>query len=449
MGATQGAPANAGHIVTIAEGDLHRLMDLCERAVDSVDRKLPEAETRSAAFAQELADTKAILEEVRISYRALDDRLDRDYKKHRHDTPVQQRACDALGDAMWDALGYYRRNYRGLPERYREANKRAGEQGPADQIEETSNIGGITVPTDTSSDIAYYKKSTGLARNLCFTGTMRTNAMNVPAIDESGVPTVYYVNQGKSPDGMAGGARSVVTFLTNKQLTAKTVMAVQLLEQEMLDDTEASDFKGFWARVFIDQFRLKEDKAVFSETSTDANSAFTGAVQAVTTYSSGANLVTLGGNHFSAITFDDLCNMQNIPTEGAQGRAVWVGSRSTLRYIQALRDSQGRPIISSMWSGMLPHPDPLPNGVLNSPTVLLGAPYYVTPAMPTTVSGSGKVCLLYGDFAEGHYFFDRMKLEIGFSLDAAYGTGGVMFRMRERFAALNVLTAGFSGAKNA
>lgn len=444
MAAGHSAPANAGHIVSISQDQLTKLMDLAERQADFIDRKLPELEQRDAAAAAEFEDLKGIVDDVRKNYRALDDTQDRGSKNYRAATPLHEQAEQALGNDMYAALQYFKRGFRNLPEEYKQAKRTfEAQKRAADQIEETESLGGITVPTLTTTTIARLQKERVLGRELCFNVPMKSDKQDVPTIENGGEPAAYYVSNGNAP------TNSVVTFLTTKQLVSKTVMCVQLLEQEMLEDTSVDDFTGFWARIFLDQFALKENRAVFSETATDSNSAFTGAVQAVTAFNSGSQLVTLAGTHFSSITYDDLVAMQALVAEGAQERAVWVGSRSTLRWIQALVDTQKRPLLQSMWQGILPSPDPKPNGVMGRPTILLGAPYYITAGMPGNVSGTGKVCLLYGDFSQGHYFGDRKKIEVGFSTDAAYATGGVMFRMRERFAALNVLSEGFAASKNA
>lgn len=436
------APANAGNIVTKPEGDLHPMIGLAERMVDYLDGQMPAVE---ALAKQGIEDAKSVQNELlaqRGLIAALETRLRdqdavQDDKHFTGNSPFELQVYRAIGEVITDSWKAFRTGYRNIPDKYRNT-KRA-----ADQYEESETLGGITVPTLTYENVAYFQRERTLARQLCMVLPMASDKVDVPAVT-SGTPSAYYVSNGSAP-----GSNSPITFVATKQLVSKTLMAVNIVEGEMVEDT-VMNYSAFWAQVFLDSFSLKENLAVFSSTANDpdaATSAFTGAVQAVTT--AGTQIVTTTSSHFSSVSYDNLVAIQNTIDANAREGASWVMNKAAFRYIQALRDTNGYPIIASSWVGNIPGASPVPNPSLGRPTILLGDPCYITEAMSSGVSTSGKHLVLYGNFKRGHYFGDRKQMAIQWSSEAAFTAGALVMRARERFAALNVLTDGFATIKTA
>jgi len=415
-----------------AEREIHGMIETAERMISFIDDKLPELENADNSTRQEVAELRGIVSNIDSKLRRLDDTTDRDDKSWRGDSALETNVYCSVGKVIQDSFKSFRSGGRYLPDEYR-VGKRAGE---ADNYESNDSLGGITVPTITYDNVAYFMREKSLARLLCFVIPMTSDKMDVPAVT-SGVPNVYYVKDGVAPSNTS------VNFVTDKQLSAKTLMSVNVVEGELIEDTVLA-YSTFWAQVFLDQFALKENAAVFSETATDTNSAFTGATQAVLTANN--NIQTTSATHFSSVTYDDFVATQNLVNTSAREGSVWVMNKASFRYVQALRDSNGYPILHSSWSG-LPAPQPIPSPHTPRPTVLMGDPCYITEAMPSSVSTANKALVLYGNFARGHYFGDRKQMAIQWSSEAAFTRGALVMRCRERFASLNVLTDGFAVIK--
>lgn len=426
---------NSGNILVKKSGadrELHGMIETAERMISFIDDRLPELENADNTTRQEVAELRGIVSNIDNRLRNLDDRTDRDDKVWRGDSALETNVYRSVGKVIQDSFKNFRSGGRYLPEEYR-VGKRAGE---ADNYESSDLLGGITVPTVTYDNVAYFMREKSLARLLCFVIPMTSDKMDVPAVT-TGTPNVYYVKDGVAPTNTA------VQFVTDKQLAAKTLMSVNVVEGELIEDTVLA-YSTFWAQVFLDQFALKENSAVFSETATDTNSAFTGAVQAVLT--ANTNVQSTSATHFSSVTYDDFVSAQNMIYATAREGATWVMNKAAFRYVQALRDSNGYPILHSSWSG-LPAPMPVPSPQTPRPTTLLGDPCYITEAMPSAVSTANKALVLYGNFAKGHYFGDRKQMAIQWSSEAAFTRGALVMRCRERFASLNVLTDGFAVVK--
>lgn len=429
---------NAGNVIvrkSPEENELHGMIETAERMISFIDDKLPELESADNATKQEMAELRGIVTNIDNKLRTIDDRTDRDDKVWRGDSPLETNVYRSVGKVIQDSFKNFRTNGRYLPDEYK-----VGKRANADNYESSDSLGGITVPTLTYDNVAYFMREKSLARLLCMVIPMTTDKIDVPALT-TGTPSVYYVKDGNAPS-----SNSAVTFVSDKQLQAKTLMSVNIVEGELIEDTVLA-YSTFWAQVFLDQFALKENSAVFSETATDSNSAFTGAMQAVLT--ANTNVQATAANHFSSVTYDDFVAVQNMVNASAREGSVFVMNKAAFRYVQALRDSTGYPILHSSWS-MLPGAMPVPSPQTPRPTVLLGDPCYITEALPSPTAGTtaNKGIVLYGNFGKGHYFGDRKQMAIQWSSEAAFTSGALVMRCRERFAALNVLTDGFAVIKS-
>lgn len=94
-------------------------------------------------------------------------------------------------------------------------------------------------------------------------------------------------------------------------------------------------------------------------------------------------------------------------------------------------------------SGM-PHPNPAAAPEMPRPTTLLGAPLYVTEAMPSDTDTPGKAMLMYGNLRKGQIFGVRSDMDLSASKEAVFESAGSMVRARERYVTANILTAGFA-----
>ena len=451
MAAGQGAP-NAGHIWDSAPKEITGMIDTANRAIEYLDKAIPEIESSIVANKEELlrdmTDLRGIVQNIDERLRELDNVTDRDDKRWRGTSDRMDASVRAFAKVMEDSFyAFANSNYRKIPDEYKESSipkyKRTS-RAAADQTEESEALGGITVPTITYPDVAYYLREKSLASQACRVLDMPSDKMDVPALDD-GLPVVYHVSSGNPP-----AANSAITFLTDKQLVSKTFMTYTVLEGELIEDTVIA-YSNFWSQVYMDQFALRENRAVFSEKASDAlGGIFTGAVQAVEAFDPGdgsgvgGNVLRTALSHFSSVSYDDLVALQEQIYTNAREGAIFVSNKAAWRWIRALRDDQGMPILHSSWSG-LPSPQPVPITAIPRASVLLGDPYFLTEAMPLSMSTANQTCVLYGNFKQGHYFGDRKQLAVQWSSEAAFPSGGLAMRCRERFGVINVLTRGFAG----
>src|SRR5215472_15555968 len=90
-------PANAGHVITISEGDLHKLMDMGHRSISFIDEKMPEYEKSNAALAADLVDLRSINQGILGRLDAIDKRTENDDKHWRGESTLETRAFKDFG----------------------------------------------------------------------------------------------------------------------------------------------------------------------------------------------------------------------------------------------------------------------------------------------------------------------------------------------------------------
>lgn len=121
------------------------------------------------------------------------------------------------------------------------------------------------------------------------------------------------------------------------------------------------------------------------------------------------------------VSYTDLVNLQFAVDEGISGTGMFVlgkGSTSAYKYISALDDTYGRPVLRNYqtWSGGM-----------NTIPDLAGSPYVATPANTTALGGTGDV--IFGDFGCYGVAVDQ-DITIARSDDYAFNSGLVTFRLQ-------------------
>jgi HK97 family phage major capsid protein len=426
---------NGGNIITVDEGDLHKILEETERCIDTIDTVIPEVQATQGKLAEDLTDVRGIITDLQSKYRALGDAQTKrgdDSHMWQAETPFHTRAYQNFGKVFWAAWKANKTQYREIPEGYARA---------ADQTGDTDNIGGVLVPDMVIPEIGYILGERSLPRMLATVFPMRSDTEKAPVLTTG--PIAYYVGQGNAPS-----VDSLLEF-TGEQMVAKTLMAINIVAGELIEDA-VLNFGPFWAQVFADAFALKETKAMFSETASDTNSAFTGIVQAVNAASGGVQHKNyLGGSstshmtHFSEVTFDDLIATQYSINENAMDGAVWVMNKAAFRWIAAMTDQQGMPITRTQWGGMLPSPQPRANPSQGRATVILDDPAFISRSMPSDVSTAGKAFVCYGN-PKYHFFGTLGSFAIAWSDEAAFTSGARVMRARERYASKTVIVDAFA-----
>lgn len=437
------APANAGHIVSVEEKELHRVMEAAEATMDALETDIPRlqrqidnaepGEGEVAGLLQQMAEvreslqeTRGIVENVQNELKAIDEATDRDDKIWR-----------SVED-MRNPNGFHSRTYRELGEVFQASLKASrdhnytkpveGYTRAADQDSTNDTLGGILVPTQTWDNIVYIMGEKSLLRAFAARINMNTDDVKVPMLPA--IPTIQV--QGTQGSEVTHGS---LTFRDTVLMSAKTLIGLNVMPNQLMQDA-ISAYSAFWARVFTDGMALKENKGFFSEDPADTNGAFSGIVQEVAA-ASGAeqNIEYLGGDaasgstHFSVVAFDDLNALLFATHENARDGSIFACNNAAARYVMGIKDNNGNPIYSTQWTGLNPG-GPTPNSGGPRYGSLMGHPLAVTSAMPGT-SSAGLAFMLFTNPAFT-FWGERAPMAIEFSREAQFESYNTVMRVAER-----------------
>lgn len=443
------APANAGHIISVDENELHKVMTAAEATMDALDQDLPKVQRaidnadptdgESLGLLQQmleirtsLQETRGIIENVQEEMKVVDKSTDRD-------------------DGIWRAVedlrnphGFHSRTYRELGETFEASLKASRDHGytkpvegyvrAADQSSTTDTLGGILVPTATWDNVVYIMGEKSLLRAFAARINMASDDVKVPMLPS--IPTIQV--QGTQGSEVAHG---VLTFRDTVTMSAQTLIGLNVMPNQLMQDA-ISAYSAFWARIFTDGMALKENKGFFSESPDDTNGAFSGIVQEVAAASGAeSNMEYLGGGstsgstHFSVVAFDDLNALLFATHENSRDGSIFAANNAAARYIMGIKDDNGNPIYSTQWTGLNPA-GPTPNSVAPRHGSLMGHQLAVTSAMPGT-SVAGQAFLAFTNPAYT-FWGERAPMAVEFSREAQFESYNTVMRVAERIGIKNV-----------
>lgn len=152
----------------------------------------------------------------------------------------------------------------------------------------------------------------------------------------------------------------------------------------------------------IDQ--IVRNEIAYSFAITEEQEFFTGsgAGQALGLFTASSDGISTGrdvstGNTTTAVTFDNLIDVQEHVKEQYQSACEWFGSRALAKMVRKLKDNYGQFI----WEE---------SGKAGAPSMLLGKPYTRSEYVPSTFSASQYVGI-YGDFSN-YWIADSLNLQI-------------------------------------
>ena len=146
-----------------------------------------------------------------------------------------------------------------------------------------------------------------------------------------------------------------------------------------LEEESAIDLWNDAVNRFARAFSKKEDELVFTETS--AVSPKNKGILSV----SGTNVVTLIGDSFKDLTYDDIVDMVwGVPTQSSKNGRFWL-NKDMLAVIQKIKDSEKRPI----WQRAMAD---------GTPSTILGKPYELVDVLPGIADDAPETAFMaFGD----------------------------------------------------
>jgi len=192
---------------------------------------------------------------------------------------------------------------------------------------------------------------------------------------------------------------------------------------EELDQDAAVPFAQYLLNVYGQAIATEEDTQVLNSTS-----PFTGILDAT-----GVNAVTNAGTSFSDVDHDTMVDLQYGINENLVMQGTFVFHPKVQRFVRKIKTTTNDPIWAPLAS--------------NQPATILGDPYRVTTAMPST-DGTGAKWAVYGDFS--HCVIGiRSPFSVKFSEAAGFKEGLNWMKVSERIASVVATPDAFAYLANA
>lgn len=409
------------------EGNLHKIMEVLE----GVANKQDELKRQNDAATAGTADMQATLAKLQARCDELDKQLPRGAKFFQAETPTKTQALYEFGRHITEAWRLKKKG--AVSPEFAEYQRLISDGG---QVSASgAGTGSVVVPTVTYDKIARIIGETSIIRRIATIIPMATNVMNMPTKGTG--PSVYWPNEGVAPTKTS-------VNLSQKQLTTKTMMALDEITAELQEDSIVA-LEPFFSQVFAEAVAAEENQQAFSATTPFPFTHGVGDDPAVTIKHFGGSAGS-ARNTFASVTHQDLVNLMFGVNSKVMNRGVYILSSAGFGAVVGLKDSQNRPIYMTTWSA-LPGVDSPPDQLSATATVLLGRPCYVTDALQASPENS-QLFAIYGDFSR-FAFGDRKEMSIDWSDQVYFEAGNLALRVRERIAMAILIPGAFCNLKSA
>jgi len=299
--------------------------------------------------------------------------------------------------------------------------------------EGTGSEGGFTVPTPLEAEVLRVIEDSAVLRPLARKMSMTAFKHNIPDLT-TGI-SVDIIDE-------EGSITEVEPVFGQKVLTAKKFAARGVLSMELQQDSSIG-IVDFWLTLAEEQLGLKEDEQALEGDGAGAN--FTGVVAA-----SGVNEVqsltagvpTNGG----VAKYDELVKTKWKAAKRSTRRgAAWIAPPELARNVEALVDSQLRPIWSNPTAGNITALGAPANGGPDG--VLLGYPVWSTDVIRVdrtvgTLTTAGNV--YFGPWGHGMIYGDLIGIMFGVSEHVLWNTAQLVARLIKRTGILVGVPADFT-----
>jgi len=285
--------------------------------------------------------------------------------------------------------------------------------------EQTDSEGGYLVPEEFRATLVRLIETYGEARKMATVIPMTRDELRIPSL-VSGV-TVYWVGEGQNI------TQSQPTF-DRVNMVAKKMAALVPVTAELLEDASIS-IANLLANLFAEAMAAEEDRVAFTG-NPGAGDPFSGVM-----YTSGVNIVEIGGANFSDLTADDLLTLTSAVPSPAAKRGVFVLNRTVFDQIRKLKDNNGNYIWQS------------PSAA--APGTIWGYPYVLSDVMPSmSDSAANTPFVIFGDFRQ-LYFGDRRRMSMSQSSHVGFIQDLTYIKATQRLAIAVAIPRAFAVAKTA
>lgn len=270
-------------------------------------------------------------------------------------------------------------------------------------VEGTDSAGGYLVPEEFHNEVMRIAKDYGLVAKFGARFQMGTDTLNVPV--ESTSVTVYW------PGEATAGTESQ-PVLANAQLSAKTLVGLTVVSNELLADAQVDNVK-YLMGIFAEAFAAEIDNQAFNGT----GSPFTGILS-----DANVNIVTMasGQDTFAETKLSDLRDLISQVQTSCLPTSAFYMHRLTWGTIQKIQENsttiaaiQQQPINVGFGNDQV--------GVMKPAGYLWGYPVYLSDTIVSTTAVSTKF-VVFGSLAKGLFWGDRQQMTLDISKDATIGS---------------------------
>lgn len=253
----------------------------------------------------------------------------------------------------------------------------------------TDSQGGFLVPEPFSREIQRVAEDASL---------IMAKARRVPIDKGNKIPVLSLVNNVRSYwIGEAQPITEIEPTFNEEKVKAQKLAAYSLLSNEMLEDDDVG-IADFLVELFGEDMGIRIDAQAFSGTGAGVGTGqpFTGIMNTV-----GVNTVTMAGNAFSSVSFDNLSDMVSQLKRSVINGAGFIMHRTIFNVLKKLKDSDGQYLYSP--------------AAVGSPSTIWGWTYELADQMPAlTDSAAEAPFIIFGNLKN---FFYGTKGEMTIQVD--------------------------------
>ena len=259
----------------------------------------------------------------------------------------------------------------------------------------TPTAGGYLAPTELERTILDFTAEFSAMRRLA---SIRSSSSNIEIPYSTGKTTAYHMDEG------ADFTKSTPSW--NKMaMGAHKIGALSVVTHEAMEDMFI-DLEGWCRDDFGRAFAaLEEEDFIKGDGVKKPTGVLTSASAGITSASA------------TAITTDELIDMQHALKRQCRAKARWMFNDATVKFLRKLKDTEGRYI----WQ---------PSLTAGAPDLVLNKPYEISEHLDTLAAN--KVVALYGDFS-WYRILDRRGLYFQRLSELYAGSGQVGFLAYKRY----------------
>lgn len=279
----------------------------------------------------------------------------------------------------------YRQELDGFLRKGRDVSAEAAAWSRKSMSSDSDQDGGFLVSPEMSSEIVKKIYESSPIRQLASVQTISTNSLKI--IEDLGEAGSGWVGERESR------TETTTPGIKEIEIPVHELYAEPRATQGFLDDASIN-VEAWLADKVGDKFLRDEATAFVSGSGVKKP-------KGILTYASGSGfgyLERTGTASATALTGDELIDLQASLKEAYQGNAVWLMNRLIVAYVRKLKDSQGR----YLWE---------PGLAQGAPAMLLGKPVEYASDLASSLTANAEA-VIYGNIKAGYQVVDRVGIRV-------------------------------------